>query len=141
MRFFDLHCDTLYRAVTENKTLNENIYKPEKNSFSQGVLFEGDKLPPFQLSFDRGKKYCPWIQCMAVWIPDDVTNDYGKKLFDRVYIKLKKECEENHVTVCRDFSDLKSVSENKTHGVIFTLENGRLIKNIDDLTVLKSCVL
>lgn len=35
MRFFDLHCDTLYRAVTENKTLNENIYKPQKNSFSQ----------------------------------------------------------------------------------------------------------
>lgn len=139
MQFFDLHCDTLYRAVTENKTLNENIYKPQKNSFSQGVLFEGDELPPFQFSFDRGKKYCPWIQCMAVWIPDDVTDDYGKNLFDKAYLKLKKECEENHVTVCSDFSDLKSVIENRTHGVIFTLENGRLIKNIDDLTVIKNC--
>lgn len=139
MQFFDLHCDTLYRAVTENKTLNENIYKPEKNSFSQGVLFEVDKLPPFQLSFDRGKKYCPWIQCMAVWISDDVTDEYGKKLFDKAYLKLKEECEENHVTVCGDFSDLKSVSENKRYGVIFTLENGRLIKNIDDLTILKNC--
>lgn len=139
MQFFDLHCDTLYRAVTENKTLNENIYKPEKNGFSQGVLFEGDKLPPFQLSFDRGKKYCPWIQCMAVWIPDDVTDEYGKKLFDKAYLKLKKECEENHVTVCGDFSDLKSVSENKRYGVIFTLENGRLIKSIDDLTILENC--
>lgn len=55
MQFFDLHCDTLYRAVTENKTLNENIYKPQKNGFSQGVLFEGDSFRLFSFPLTEVK--------------------------------------------------------------------------------------
>lgn len=139
MRFFDLHCDTLYRAVTENKTLNENIYSAEKNNFISGALFEGKTLPPFQLSFDRGKRYRPWIQCMAVWIPDDVTEDFAYKLFSKACTKLQKECREHGVMLCNNFSDLKYVNENEKQGAVFTLENGRIIKNIDDLKKLKSC--
>lgn len=137
MQFFDLHCDTLYRAVTENKTLNENFYSAQKNNFSVGALFEGGVLPPFQLSFDRGKKYRPWVQCMAVWIPDDVTDKYAEMLFDKACSKLKAESEINNMKVCNSFSDVKSVSENKGHGVIFTLENGRLIKKPEDVQKLK----
>lgn len=138
MQFFDLHCDTLYRAVTENKTLNENFYNADKNNFSAGALFDGDILPPFQLSFDRGKKYRPWVQCMAVWIPDDVTDEYAEKLFDKACCKLKSECKIHDISVCNNFSDLKSVAENRNHGVIFTLENGRLIKKLEDVKRIKS---
>ena len=137
MQFFDLHCDTLYRAVTENKTLNENCYNKEKNTFAQGILFEGEFLPPYQLSFDRGKKYSPWIQCMAIWIPDDVTAEYAEKLFSSVCKKLTEECKRHSMILCSGFSDIEKLYKDKKHGVIFTLENGRLIKKSEDVIRLK----
>ncbi len=137
MQFFDLHCDTLYRAVTENKTLNENCYNKEKNTFAQGILFEGEFLPPYQLSFDRGKKYSPWIQCMAIWIPDDVTDEYAEKLFSSACKKLTEECKRHSMILCSGFLDIEKLYKDKKHGVIFTLENGRLIKKSEDVIRLK----
>lgn len=140
MRFFDLHCDTLYRAVTENKTLNENIYDEKtagKNLFSCGALFKEGVMPPFQLSFDRGKRYSPWIQSMAVWIPDDVTQEYGEKLFDDAVAFLERQCLEHDVTLCKSFSDMKKTSRNGLWGAVLTLENGRLIKSAEDVKRLK----
>lgn len=141
MRYFDLHCDTLYRAVTENKTLNENFYDEEtaqKNVFSRGALFKESLMPPFQLSFDRGKKYSPWIQSMAIWIPDDVTEEYGERLFNKAFALLEKQCGEQRISLCKNFSDIKDVSQNNLWGAIFTLENGRLIKSLADVDRLKA---
>lgn len=141
MRFFDLHCDTLYRAVTENKTLNENYYdraKPDKNLFSRGALFTGDFMPPFQLSFDRGKRYSPWIQSMAVWIPDDISEEQGNRLFEQAQILLRSQCREHGVVLCRDFNDMRKVTEEGLCGVFLSLENGRLIKSPESLEKLKA---
>lgn len=58
MQVFDLHCDTLYRAFTDKKTLNE---------------------PHYHISINRGLKYDKWAQVMAIWIPDELR---GHKAFD-----------------------------------------------------------
>ncbi len=49
MRLFDLHCDTLYEC--------------EKQGFSLTVN-------PLQLDLTRGRRYTPWSQVFAVWVPD-----------------------------------------------------------------------
>ena len=44
MQYFDLHCDSLYEAVTKEKDLVEN---------------------DMHVSFQKGSRYSPWVQCMA----------------------------------------------------------------------------
>lgn len=54
MCVFDLHCDTLFKSVNENKPLNADDYE-------------------FRFTdFNKSKK---WFQCMAVWTPDDFAYD------------------------------------------------------------------
>ena len=54
MKLFDLHCDTLYRAYTEKSTLFNDS---------------------FHISFNKAKGINPYIQCFAVWIPDEYRGD------------------------------------------------------------------
>ena len=54
MQLFDLHCDTLYRAATEKECLTDNH---------------------FHISFKKAQTIRPWIQCMAVWIPDTMRGE------------------------------------------------------------------
>ena len=54
MRLFDMHCDTLYRAYTENSGLSDDS---------------------FHISFNKTKGIAPYIQCLAVWIPDEYRGD------------------------------------------------------------------
>lgn len=61
MKLFDLHCDTLYRAFFEN-----------------GGLFNND----FHISFDKTDDIEPYIQCMAVWVPDEFRNKNAIQLFE-----------------------------------------------------------
>lgn len=51
MQLFDLHCDTLYRAFTDQKSINE---------------------PHYHISVDRGQRYDTWNQIMAIWISDEL---------------------------------------------------------------------
>ncbi|MGN0518635.1 MAG: dipeptidase [Acutalibacteraceae bacterium] len=68
MRFFDLHCDTLYKCVTVGGNINSNNY---------------------EVSFDKSKSFDKWVQCMAVWIPDDLRGERAFNLYssavDRLY--------------------------------------------------------
>lgn len=102
MRYFDLHCDTLYRAVTENRNLYDN-------DFHNSVKYKD--------SFEK------WVQCFAVWIPDDITLQEAQDLYQKAVRRLKLDCAENSLAIY-DGSGL----ENKTTAVL-TVEGGRLIGN------------
>lgn len=110
MRLFDLHCDTLYRAYDEQKTLNQ---------------------PEFHLSADRGKRFSKWLQAMAIWVPDTITEEDSLLLFKNAYQLLQKECKRHGLAVCRNYHDMQTAN----HGVIFTVENaaalGGDIQNVD----------
>jgi len=69
MNFFDLHCDTLYRALDENRTLNE---------------------PDFHLSVNRGKMFDRWVQAMAIWISDTQRGTAAVETFKNAYKKLQE---------------------------------------------------
>ena len=70
MRFFDLHCDTLYKCVTVGGNINSNSY---------------------EVSLDRSKNFDRWVQCMAVWIPDDLRGERAFNLYRAAVDKLHKD--------------------------------------------------
>ncbi len=103
MRLFDLHCDTLYRAFTENKSIISN---------------------DFEISVDMGEVFDEWIQCMAVWIPDDVRGENAERLVENCYRLLLSElekCNEQKRSVKKtdSVSDIKSKSN-----IMITIEGG-----------------
>lgn len=93
MNLFDLHCDTLYKAYTEKKSLLSN---------------------DCEISFERGKNLDKWIQCMAVWIPDEVRGESAVRLVENCYSFLKSELAKTDGEVVQidkvsDFKDKASV--------------------------------
>lgn len=101
MRLIDLHCDTLYRAYQE-----------------KGSLFQND----FHVSFERSRFLKSYIQCMAVWIPDEYRGESAEKLFDGCAAKLHEEIDNKNIAQIKTLSDFKDFSEGT--GVILTVESG-----------------
>lgn len=60
MRYFDLHCDTLYKATAEFSSFNDNSN---------------------HISVDKTKSFDLWHQMCAIWIPDALLKKSRKKLF------------------------------------------------------------
>lgn len=116
MRLFDLHCDTLYKAVTENKDLSSD---------------------DCHISVNKTDFLEKWIQCFAVWIPDNVTDEYADFLFDKGYKILKENCEKYGISLLNNFNELKTSINNCNKCCFLTVENGKLLhgklENIDKL--------
>ncbi len=119
MHFFDLHCDTLYRALAEGKSLDDE---------SLSVSFK--KMCEFDL----------YIGCFAVWIPDNFRGEKALKLFDDAVDLLNEFIQKNsyEVSILKSKEDLEALTSfGKGHGVILTVEGGGIlggeIKNIDYL--------
>ncbi len=114
MQYFDLHCDTLYKAVSENISLNDTSC---------------------EVSVDRGKIFDKWTQCMAIWIPDDMDDTAQLQLFFNAYKHLTKQSNMHGIPVV---SDELSKVHNK-HKFIFTVENGALLAgDIRNIELLKT---
>ncbi len=106
MKLFDMHCDTLYRAYTENST-----------------LFNDD----FHISFNKAINISPYIQCLAVWIPDGYRGEAAWKLFCGCVEKLKHQLENRNIRWCRSSEDIRKTSEEKGKGIILTVESGAVL--------------
>lgn len=70
MRLFDLHCDTLYRAVDEKSSL-----------FDRG----------FEINIEKAKKIEKYTQLAACWIPDAIRGEDALKLFLRCVSLYERE--------------------------------------------------
>lgn len=116
MKLFDLHCDTLYRAFFEN-----------------GGLFNND----FHISFDRTDGIEPYIQCMAVWVPDEFRNKNAMQLFENCRKKLNDELKDTNIKIIRSHNDIIEVESKKSKGVVLTVEGGAVLggklENVDYL--------
>lgn len=99
MRLFDLHCDTLYECVTKNKKLKENDLK---------------------ISLEKGKIYSPWIQCFAVWIPDELRGSAALDLF----YKCRKVLMNEKVKVLKSGSDVSEQEKLTECGAFLAVEGG-----------------
>ena len=104
MNYFDLHCDTLGECLRTKDSLYHN----------RG-----------QLSVDKGS-FDRWVQCFAIWIPDEVRGWEAVALVENAGRFLQEECERHQekMLLYKKSGDLvRAVREGKLCAV-FTVEGG-----------------
>lgn len=101
MKLIDLHCDTLYKSVTQNLPLDDISYETK-------IASKCDNR----------------IQCYAIWLPDDLDGDSAEKLFFTAAKRLKNECERCKIKLINSFTEIRSEFYNKPNNAVFTVENG-----------------
>ena len=102
LRYFDLHCDTLFECEKSNLGLENN-----------------------GLHVDLSKSVAkPYIQCFAAWIPDTLRGDSAFSHFERLARVLKNEGNRGNIVVINSYEDIKRVEESGKNGGILTIEGG-----------------
>lgn len=107
---FDLHCDTLTR----------NLYPPfEKET-------ETLDNPAFKLALSKVPAGTKWVQCFAIFVPDDQRGDDAIAFFDRHAASFHRQVEahRDRMSECRSFAEMeKAITEGKFAGLL-TVEGG-----------------
>lgn len=117
MQLFDLHCDTLYRAYTEKSTLFNDS---------------------FHISFNKTGGISPYIQCLAVWIPDEYRNENAERLFLGCVNKLEEQLKGTEIKWCKNGDDIREVQSENKKGIILTVESGAVLSGkIENISMLK----
>ena len=106
VQLFDLHCDTLYRAYTENRT-----------------LFEKD----FHISFAHTQGISPYIQCLAVWIPDEYRGQAAWDLWEGCISKLEEQLQNRPIRRCVTAADIQQTAHDGGIGLVLTVEGGAIL--------------
>ncbi len=109
MYLSDLHCDTLYEALKQNKSLISN---------------------DLSISFERLKEYEKFIQIMAVWSDPRPTED---RIFDRFFeARALLEAELSRIdgiSLCRSSAELKVAEAEGRSAIFLAVEGGRLLSD------------
>ena len=119
MRFFDLHCDTLYELTKHE----EDIFKNELN-----------------VSISSSLRYKPYLGCFAIWIPDNLRGEEAFELFEKCSSKLEFEVQKysRYFNQIKDLKDLETSLELGYPAVILTLEgSGALMGDITKVKYMK----
>ena len=105
MNFFDLHCDTLYKAVTEKSELDNPSYEVKLNNDSKSHR----------------------LQCYAIWLPDTLDGNSAEKLFFKSADYLKSECNRLGIELLGigEFTD--NAFSKYRNSAFFTVENGKAL--------------
>lgn len=117
MRYFDLHCDTLTECFIHNKPLGEN---------------------DLHVDLKRGEGMDTYIQCCAVWIPDDLRGEAAFQRFCGIADRLDIEIQKNSRSIqrCKNNGDMDLAMAVKKHGAVLTVENaaalGGSLERIND---------
>ena len=101
MNLFDLHCDTLYRAVTENIPLDDK-------SMQVSQILGGDNKR---------------LQCYAIWIPDEYTPEKAEQIFYSAYQKLTSECKRLNIKLIEQNESISDAFKHNKNSALFTIEN------------------
>ena len=121
MRFFDLHCDTLYRSVKENKSLLQN---------------------DFHISLLKGCEFDAWVECFAIWISDDLTGQEASNFFDDAVKKFQQERDFNrsYIEQVKDGKDFLKLSDSRRCKALIALEGSKAINgDLNRFKYLKDC--
>lgn len=106
MRYFDLHCDTLYRIFTEELTPDSDL---------------------LSVTADKARYLDAYSQLMAVWIPDNIKGDEAFKFFiacaeiyKHNYLLLNNESRKFYLSIENGSvigEDLSKIKKLKDYGV------------------------
>ncbi len=102
MRIIDLHCDTLYNALTRNITLDDR-----RNE----VLFEPSRADSK-------------LQCYAVWIPDGVDGKAAENMVVSAHKLLCSECDRLGIKLIKHGERIRTAFTKNKNSALFTIENG-----------------
>ena len=109
---FDLHCDTLTR----------DQYPSRGRTPDAGTLTD----PCYHLSLDKMPAGTRWVQCFAIFIPDQLRGQDAIDFFDQYTTSFYTQMEENAARIlpCRNFPDMeRAVGEGK-FAALLTVEGG-----------------
>ena len=105
MRYFDLHCDTMTECSLRGIPLRQN---------------------ELHVNLEKAKALDAFVQCYAVWIPDDLQGEEAFDRFCQVAETFREEVDKNSVLLmqCGKPGDLQEAEKKRLHGAILTVENG-----------------
>jgi len=114
MRLFDLHCDTLYESFTKKYPLPKN---------------DG------HIDFARAARYAPYVQALAVWIPEDLRGNAAWDFCCRVMAHAERE----NIRLWRKGKSLDDCLKTHTRIGMLAVEGGAVLgeelARIDTLAV------
>ncbi len=112
---FDLHCDTLTR----------DQYPSRGRTPGKGTLTD----PSYHLSLDKIPAGTRWVQCFAIFIPDQLRGRDAASFFDRYAASFYAQMEENKAKVlpCRGFPDMEKALDERKFAAILTVEGGAVL--------------
>ena len=107
---FDLHCDTLTR----------NNYPPYKDTTN--TLDNKN----FQLALSKVPAGTKWVQCFAIFVPDNLRGEDAIAFFDRYAASFHRQAEEHkdRFAACRSGKDLEAAMASNKFAGILTVEGG-----------------
>lgn len=105
MRYFDLHCDTMTECAEKEIPLRKNH---------------------LHVDLDTAKDWAHYVQCYAVWLPDDLRGEAAWQRFLQVAGRFSEEIEKNQDCLSRLCApgDLDYLEKHGRHGAILTVESG-----------------
>ena len=102
MHLIDLHCDTLYRAMTEK------------------LHIDSEKMD-LQINLSNPNKT---LQCFAIWLPDDYTEDMAEETFFNSANLIINECKRCNIPLIRKEDNISDCFNSNKYTACFTVENG-----------------
>lgn len=105
MDIIDLHCDTLYRAATEDKSLDSDDMEVRLNDDPNSHK----------------------LQCYAIWIPDDCTGDEAERLWMKASDRIAKECRVHRIALIKPGERAADAFFRNRNSAFFTVENGKAL--------------
>lgn len=110
MSLFDLHCDTLTR----------NLYPPYE------AETETLDNPDFHLALSKIPAGTKWVQCFAIFVPDEVRGQEAIDFFDRCADSFRRQTEahRDRAAACGSAADVAAALDAGKCAAILTVEGG-----------------
>lgn len=127
MRIFDLHCDTIDALAYADVP----YFRPFMADKQGGTLSHND----IQLAADRTG--CPWCQCFAIYVPDDLTaldltaHEFYQRARDWFAADVTRA--DGIVRQVRDGREIDALLDGTSMAAILTVENGSPIERLEVL--------
>ena len=111
----DLHCDTLTR----------DQYPSRGHTSGAGTLTD----PSYHLSLESLPAGTRWVQCFAIFVPDQLRGKEAIAFFDRYAASFYAQIEANREKVlpCRNFSDMERAFAAEKFAAVLTVEGGAVL--------------
>ncbi len=117
MRYFDLHCDTIYESLVKATDISN---------------------PDFHITPLKSQYLSPYIQCYAICVPEELRGKRATDMFKSAYNRLIEQCANHNIRVIKSYKDIIDITRSGGKGAIFTVENASVLAgDIENIELFK----